>query len=75
MNNNIIILLIFFMFILICYIGVNNGYICKYFIYWFYDLIFYNFFILNYILMYDYVEYVIFLFFYKSNDYFWFCIL
>lgn len=73
MNNYIIILLIFFMFILICYIGVNNGYICKYVSILFIDfndLIFYNFFILNYILMYDYIEYVIFLFFYKSNDYF-----
>lgn len=73
MNNNIIILLIFFMFILICYIGVNNGYICKYVCILFIDfndLIFYNFFILNYILMYDYIENVIFLFFYKSNDYF-----
>lgn len=33
------------------------------------DLIFYNFSTLNYILMHDYAEYVIFLSSYKSNDY------
>lgn len=33
------------------------------------DFIFYNFSTLNYILMHDYAEYVIFLSSYKSNDY------
>lgn len=63
MNNNIITSLTSPMFISICHIGVNNRHTCKYvstLLIDFNDLIFYNFSTLNYILMHDYTEYVIF---------------